>query len=390
MESLSHIGNAQSFIIWILRFWFSYNVIRYCLTTYRRSQHARKLGCEPVTPYPHIDPILGLDLLYRDIKAIERGHLLDEFDNRFKNTNGGVDTYSSVFLGSRHVHTIDPENVKAIFRTNWKDYGHSAARKATLGYFGKGIFINEGAEWEASRSMLRPSFNKIQIRNLDTLEEHVSNLIAQVLKEGDTVDLQPLFFRFATDTIFEALMGEKLNCLLGGDKNSQLVELANAIEYVSERAIIRLRIGPIGSLMLGAKFWKCLAFVNDYMTERISRALASQRETSSTKKEQASEESLGEHQRYVFLHEVVKVNHDVDRVRAELLHCLGAGRNPTAGALSVLFYTIARRPDVLQKIQQEILNQVGSNPPTYENLCSLKYLRWTVNESQSLLPQGIF
>jgi Cytochrome P450 len=360
------------------------------LSTHRRSKYARDHGCKPAVSYPHIDPIFGLDSLYRTLKAMGRGHLMEEFDNRFKKINGGVDTYSSVFLGSRHVHTIDPENVKAIFRTNWKDYGHSAARKATFGYFGKGIFVTEGPEWEISRSMLRPSFNKTQIRNLPALEEHVSNLIAQILKEGQTVDLQPLFFRFTTDTIFEALMGEKFNCLLGCDNDPQLVELADAIQYVSERAIIRLRIGPIASLVLGSKFWKCLAIVHGFMRERVSRAIASQRETSSIKKEQALEQSLGEQQRYVFLHEIVKTNHDTDRIRAELLHVLGAGRNPTAGLLSVMCYTIARRPDVLQKMRQEILKQVGSNPPTYEDLCSLNYSRWTVNEGQYFLPQRLF
>jgi cytochrome P450 len=315
---------------------------------------------------------------------------MDEIDNRFKKINGGVDTYSSMLLGSRNVHTIDPENIKAILRTNWKDYGYSAARKAAFGYFGKGIFITDGPEWEISRSMLRPSFTMTQIRNLPALEEHVSNLIAQIPKEGQIVDLQPLFFHFTTDTIFEALMGEKLNCLLGGDNDTQLVELASAIEYISERAVIRIRIGPIASLVLGPKFWKYLAFIHDFMRDRISRALASQRETSSIKKEQALEQSLGEHQRYVFLHEIVKMNHNTDRIRAELLHVLGAGRNPTASLLSVMFYTIARRPDVLQKIRQEILKQVGSNPPTYENLCSLNYLRWTVNESQSFRRQRLF
>jgi hypothetical protein len=150
MESLSHIRDARSFVIWILCLWLSYKVIQYCLTTYRRTQHARKHGCKPAASYPHIDPIFGLDSLYRSIKAIRRGHLMDEFDSLFKKINGGVDTYSSVLLGSRNVHTIDPENVKAILRTNWKDYGHSAPRKAAFGYFGKGIFTAEGPEWEIS------------------------------------------------------------------------------------------------------------------------------------------------------------------------------------------------------------------------------------------------
>jgi hypothetical protein len=142
------------------------------------------------------------------------------------------------------------------------------------------------------------------------------------------------------------------------------VELTKAVEYTSERAVMHFRIGPIASLILGRKFWRYIAFINQFMGERISRAAASQRETSSIKKEQALEQTLDEHQRYVFLHEIVKTNHDTDRIRAELLHVLGAGSNTTAGLLSVMCYTIARRPDVVQKMRQEILERVGSNPPT--------------------------
>jgi cytochrome P450 len=318
---------------------------------------------------------------------------MDELEDRFRRVNGGVTTYSSVLLGSKNVHTMDPENVKTILRTNWKDYGHSPSRKASFGYLGNGILVTDGPEWEVSRSMLRPSFKMSQIRNLPALEEHVANLITQIKKEGEIVDLQPLFFSYTLDTIFETLMGEKLNSLLGSSNDKELAELPDAVDYVSERAALRQRLGPLTNLILGRKFWNDLALTNKFISDRVSRALASRPGEPSAKVDQDQDQHQdqdggpNENQRYVFLHEIVKRHDDAQRIRGELLHVLGAGRNTTASVLSVLCYTIARQPDVLQKLQQEIQQQVGPDPPTYENLRRLNYLKWTINESQCVPPQ---
>jgi cytochrome P450 len=379
MENLSSTLEAQ-IIVGLLLLYFCHAFTLRCLAALRRSRQARKNGCEPVPSYPHIDPILGLDAVYRSLKAVSRGHVMDEFDKRFKTINGGVNTFSTVLIGSTVVHTMAPENIKTILSTRCKDYNHSPGRKAAFGYFGNGILTADGHDWKVSRAMLRPSFTKTQVRNLHALEEHVQHLIARIPKDGKAIDLQPLFFQFTTDTIFETLLGESAYSLIGTSTETRHTQVVDAVEYTTERAAIRLRIGPLASLFLGPKFWKDLAYINNYVRDYVSRALATQAKKSPAKSEQTSDDEPGESQRYVFLQEIVRTHRDVDRIQAELLHVLGAGRDTTASLLSVMCYTIARRPDVVQKLRQEILQHVGANVPTYKDLRNLKYLRWTIDE----------
>jgi len=47
---------------------------------------------------------------------------MEEIDNTFKTINGGVHTFSINFLGSTAIYTVEPDNVKAIFASNHKDY----------------------------------------------------------------------------------------------------------------------------------------------------------------------------------------------------------------------------------------------------------------------------
>lgn len=67
-------------------------------------------------------------------------------------------TFSGVMFGMRFIRTSDPENVKAVLSTNFKDFG-LGKRKSTLGILlGDGIFTSDGVEWEHSRVTIIISF----------------------------------------------------------------------------------------------------------------------------------------------------------------------------------------------------------------------------------------
>jgi hypothetical protein len=73
-----------------------------------------------------------------------------------------IDTFSINSLGSRLIYTMEPENVKTIFATNFKDFGIPQTRKDALAIFGPGIFSSDGHFWEASRALLRPILSEIK------------------------------------------------------------------------------------------------------------------------------------------------------------------------------------------------------------------------------------
>ena len=89
--------------------------------------------------------------------------------------------------------------------------------------------------------------------------------------------------------------------------------------------------------------------------------------------------------RYVLLYELIAQKVDKIKIRYELLHALIAGRDTTASLLSNVWFELSKRPDIWARLGEEI-STLGGEPPSYEQLKNLKYLRALLNESLRLYP----
>jgi len=83
--------------------------------------------------------------------------------------------------------------------------------------------------------------------------------------------------------------------------------------------------------------------------------------------------------KYVFLEHLAKTNYSERKIQDELLNILLAGRDTTASLLGYFFYILARRPDVMAKLREEI-SKLGNTRPSFEEIKSLKYLQRCLNE----------
>ena len=99
-----------------------------------------------------------------------------------------------------------------------------------------------------------------------------------------------------------------------------------------------------------------------------------------------SGDKLGVDQEYIFLHELLKQTQDPYVLRSELLNVLLAGRDTTAGLLGNTFWLLARHPRVWNQLKAEIA-PLNGQLPTYEDIKSVKYLRYVINEVLRLYPQ---
>lgn len=62
-----------------------------------------------------------------------------------------LNSAKATVMGQTFYSTTDPENIKAILATNFKDFG-LGKRLETFGpLLGKGIFTSDGPAWEHSR-----------------------------------------------------------------------------------------------------------------------------------------------------------------------------------------------------------------------------------------------
>jgi cytochrome P450 len=130
--------------------------------------------------------------------------------------------------------TIEPEIVKTILSTKFNDFALSERRiRALVRYLGPGIFASNGHSWERSRALIRPSFTRTQVADLETFETHIQHLISSIPRDGSTVDLQDLFFSLTMDSATEFLFGRSTNCLAPGLETHSASEFVKALVLTS-------------------------------------------------------------------------------------------------------------------------------------------------------------
>jgi cytochrome P450 len=292
------------------------------------------------------------------------------------------------------INTAEPENIKALLATQFKDFSLTPRRKEYLQpVFGHGIFTTDGAEWEASRTLLRPNFVRNQIADVRTLEGHVSKMISKIPRDGSTVDLQTLFFKLTIDTgrvrLFESsgwsltftatefLFGTSTNVLGTGEATIRGEKIADAFGYVTETIGYRIRVGKLAMLFPDAKWDSSLKYVHEWVQDYVQQAVGKSKLYASGK-EKADDDQA---ERYVFLNELAKTGYGEKKIQDELLNIFLAGRDTTASLLSYIWYMLARRPDVFEKLRAEAM-RIGTDSPSFEQIKEMKYLQYVINESK--------
>ena len=335
----------------------------------------RDNGCKPMKLHPSLntwaDRILGLRLVRLNMKASKEYKLLETVCGRFQKYGN---TFQANNLGNQLYITIEPETIKTVLATKFRDWNIPDRRKtAFTPLIGQGIFTTDGVAWQHSRDLLRPNFTRSQVGDLATFESHVSQMIGKIPRDGSTVDLQELFFRLTLDSATEFLFGESTNSLFLSSSNESSTRFAEAFNRSQEAVSDANRDGPIAKLFRKKNFNSDVQYVQDFAEKYVQRALEMRRTYDLEKAGAKGEE------RYVFLNELVKQTSDPVRIRSELLHILTAGRDTTASLLSNTWFMLARRPDIWEKLQAEV-SKLGNELPTFTRVKEMKYLKHVLNE----------
>ncbi|TGO52108.1 hypothetical protein BOTNAR_0334g00030 [Botryotinia narcissicola] len=396
MDQFSPSKSLTTSILFILSTTFLlYTLNQKILLSAQQRKFAKQNHCLPPASYPHKDPFYGLDLFVSNVLAAREGKFIETTQKRFRSL--GVNTYSSVFLGTHTINTIDAENIKTELATGIKDFELSPRRKtAMMPIFGKGIFILDGTEWEHSRAMLRPNFVRSQITDLDVFERHIQKLIKRVPENGNTVDLSKLFFMLTIDSgeVFlrvergmddermgstEFLFGESTETLDETKFDSPGHRYSEAYDYLGEQTGKQVRLGKLATLFPNKRYQDSIKYVHSYVRTYVDKALALQVTAPHQKSESTDQD------RYIFLEQLAKSGYSASKIQAELLNILLAGRDTTASLLTILFMILSREQNVLEKLRKEVVGLEG-RAPTFEEMKDMKYLKWCINETMRLYP----
>ena len=133
-------------------------------------------------------------------------------------------------------------------------------------------------------------------------------------------------------------------------------------------------MGPLGRFYFPKSFVTSMKILNDFIAPYVERAI------SRTRYEIEEKEASGD--KVNFIDSLSLFTHDRKALRDQLVSTLLASRDTTANALAWLFYELSYHPEIYARLRNEVLMALGTDrKPTYEDLKSMKYVQWCLNES---------
>lgn len=342
----------------------------YIRRSFIRRQFARSHGCQPIARTLNKEPFLGLDTIPGTIQARKQRKILERNCDIFRVYGNTLIVQE---LHRRAIVTIEPENIKTVLSLNFKDYGISHRLQPFKPLLGEGIFDTDGEHWASSRALIRPSFTRDQVADLTSLEDLMQDLFKLLPRDGKTVvDLQDLFFCYTIDSATEFLFGQSVGTL---KKTQSELGFAEAFHYAQKAVLMRGMLGPFNMFYRDRKADECNRICRDFAQHFVQEAFHAVQ----VKKEDMETEAETKRQKHIFSHELASRTSDKQRVLDELMNVLLAGRDTTASLLSNLFFMLAKNPAIWDKLRREVAGLQG-RPPTYEELCNLKYVQCCMNE----------
>ena len=343
------------------------------LTTHRAQEDIiKQCGCKAPAKFPLKDPFFGIDAIYDALRAARAKTFLNNKRGHYERYGN---TFSSKLSTLSVISTIEPENIKTVLSAAFKDYIVGAPRRdAFLPLLGNSILLADGAQWEHSRALLRPSFARSQVSDLSILGNYVEDLLKAIPRDGSTVDLGDLFLRYTADVTTDFMFGESIQSL--SRPESFQADLMKAFRDAQTGGERRFRLGSFAKFVPQPTFYQAVKQVHTYVDAHIDKAIKQHELLKQSRNDPGRED-----ERYILLHELLKVTGDGQTLRDELMAIFFAGRDTTSALLSNLFFVLARNPHIWQRLRSEV-DQLQGQKPTLDELKAMKYLGYCLNECQ--------
>ena len=287
----------------------------------------------------------------------------------------GHEAYGDVFVSRALVRDLmfvrDPAVVDAINVTYWADfYKPDYIKMMWKPFLGNGLVPNDGESWKRQHKLIMPGFHKKHVDAYASTMVDFTERMLERWREGERRDmrleLNALALEVVADTLFDIDIGK-------GDSET----IRDALADISE-----ILVTDADKMIPRPGWWPTAE------NRRKKRAIAKIEEIIS----RVHEERL-KHQKDrgdLFSH-MVFVEDEQGRMsdkqlRDEAMTLIFAGHETTAHALTWTWYLLAKNPDKVAKMRDEVARVLGPRRVEVEDLPSLPYLEMVVKESLRLLP----
>lgn len=266
-----------------------------------------------------------------------------------------------------------PEYTQHVLQKNYSNYCKPFTTKQLTFVLGNGLLTNDGSFWLKQRRLIQPVFHRRSLEEfvqtmVNSTDESIKALHAYGNKE---VPVHHEMTRLTMDIIGKTM--------LSADAGSDFPKISGAIDYLIEALITRIKSYvklpywmPTRKHLLMKKYRDTIgAYINSVIQER-----------------QKSGKSYNDLLGMLMAVEDADTGEKMDekQLRDEIITIYIAGHETTANALTYSLFLLAKNPEYLDKLRQELAEQIGTEEPSFENLRKLPLLAATVNESLRLYP----
>lgn len=105
-------------------------------------------------------------------------------------------TVEEQFFNQRVINIMQAANIQQVAALLFHDWVKVPLRQSlTSQFLGKGIFSEDGAYWKHSRNLIKPTFSRSEISDIDFLDTFVELMIQLIPRGGTAIDIQPLIHK---------------------------------------------------------------------------------------------------------------------------------------------------------------------------------------------------
>ncbi|RYP26074.1 hypothetical protein DL767_008177 [Monosporascus sp. MG133] len=297
------------------------------------------------------EPFLWLDAVISQIWALRRDYYLDWLRKLHASRSK---TFSLRFFGARWFCTSEPEILKAVYATNFKDFGVEPIRrnsKITMPFADKGVNTTDGEDWAFSRVLIKPFFERDVYHNTDRIAPFADRFLDLFAKDGETFDVMPLLQRWSLDINTDFIFGESLDSLI----DPSCAKFAWNMMTALRGARLRAQSHPM-----------------DERDRRQSKGMELESERTDLLWTMASQ-----------------MRGDEEGLRSQVCLTIVPADDTISIFISNCIWHLARHPDAWGKLRQEIMALGKDTPLTFDILRNMTYLNGVLNETHRLVPNNM-
>ncbi|CAG2171555.1 unnamed protein product [Oppiella nova] len=247
------------------------------------------------------------------------------------------------------------------------------------------------SEWKRLRTVISPTFTTGKLKRMtplilecvDTMNENIDKIIAKNNGQlSAPVDMKRITGAYAMEVVIQVAFGCKVSALI--EPNNPIIE--NALtQFFRDFSLTliddRKRGLETGSPVKRADFLQLLL---DSMKNNNQAIDGSDEYTDSKSAEKYREIQATD--------DMTDKSLTNDEIISQCVLFLMAGYETSATTLAMCLYSIAKHPDVQQKLYEEItkFTEQQSSADPYEAFYALKYMDAVIDETLRLFPAAIF